>query len=484
MRRVAKLLIIGGVGAALAVAGGVALIARVAPRAARTDGAAGRAAYYCPMHPTYTSDRPGDCPICNMRLVKRGPPAQQAPPQTASQPLRDICYMHHCPMLKSGRHCPMLVVAKVGERVTCPVCGTHVAQAAMTAKPGDAVEEAGTRILYWTDPMIPGYKSGKPGKSPMGMDLVPVYAEGQRAVEAEAIPEGYTPILISPQKQQLIGVKTAPALRRRITKTIRTAGKIAYDPELYQAQEAYLQTLRAHERAKTGSIPEIAEQSARLLESSRMRLRLLGLSEGLVADMATWQGPDRRLLASDPSGDVWVYAPVYEFELPLVKVGQVITIDGPSIPSGTFEGTLRAIDPVLDPETRTVRVRALLRNPDGILKPEMYVNVTIDVALGEVLAVPEEAVFHTGTRQIIFVDKGHGLFEPREVTLGAKAEGVYEVKSGIEAGEVVVTSGNFLIDSESRLKAALDGMAPAETSSPTQSSGDGPPAGGGHQHGG
>jgi len=112
--------------------------------------------------------------------------------------------------------------------------------------------------------------------------------------------------------------------------------------------------------------------------------------------------------------------------------------------------------------TRTARVRAQLADPRGALKPEMYVNVSIAVDLGEVLAVPEEAVFNTGTKQIVFVDKGQGLFEPRDVTLGAKADGFSEVKDGVSDGEPVVTSGNFLIDSESRLKAALEGMAGGE----------------------
>ena len=116
--------------------------------------------------------------------------------------------------------------------------------------------------------------------------------------------------------------------------------------------------------------------------------------------------------------------------------------------------------------TRSVRVRAVLQNPDGFLKPEMYVNATLRINLGEVLAVPEEAVFMTGEDNIVFVVKSDGIFEPRSVKVGAKSEGYYEVKSGLSEGETVVTSGNFLIDSDSRLKAALTGMS-----------------GGGHQHG-
>ncbi|MBI4004424.1 MAG: efflux RND transporter periplasmic adaptor subunit, partial [Candidatus Omnitrophica bacterium] len=210
---------------------------------------------------------------------------------------------------------------------------------------------------------------------------------------------------------------------------------------------------------KAGAMPEVVEQAQRLADSSRLRLRRLGLSHELIDEMATWTGPDQSLLLADPSGRVWLYAPIYEYELPLVKTGQTITIDIPAIPGKTLEGTIRAIDPVLDPATRSARVRAVLTDPENILKPEMYVNASIAVTAGEVLAISEAAVFNTGTKQIAFIDKGQGLFEPRNVVVGVKADGYYEVKSGVAEGELVVTSGNFLIDSESRLKAALEGIA-------------------------
>ncbi len=405
-----------------------------------------KAVYYCPMHPTYTSDRPGDCPICNMRLAKREGNVNTQQIQKTSN---DICYLHNCPMAHEGKPCPMLVVAKAGEQVTCPICGRHVVEAATIPKT--------KKILYWTDPMIPGYRSDKPGKSPMGMDLVPVYAEPEvsGSVSEAVSPEGYTPILVTPQKRQLIGVTTAPVQTRPLTKTIRTAGRIAYDPELYQAQQEYLQSLRALKQAQTGTLPEVTEQAQRLADASRMRLRLLGLGQELLDEIATWQGPDQSLLLADPAGRVWLYASVYEFELPLVNVGQLMTVEVPSIPGKIFEGVIRSIDPVLNPTTRSARVRAILTDPNGALRPEMFVNASIRIALGEVLTIPETAVFDTGTKRIVFVDKGKGLFEPRDVTLGVKADGYDEVKSGAAEGETVVTSGNFLIDSESRLKGAV-----------------------------
>lgn len=418
-----------------------------------------QAVYYCPMHPTYTSNKSGDCPICNMKLVKRESAdlsADKGNPQKAE----DICYMHNCPMMKQGQKCPMMVVAKAGEAVTCPVCGTHVAEA------GKAV--AAKKILYWTDPMMPGYKADKPGKSPMGMELIPVYEESD-GLEGAGVgaPQGYAPILVTPQKRQFIGVRTAKVEKRVISKTIRAVGRIAYDPELYQAEQETISSIRAWKEAQESANPDAAGNAKRLVESSQMRLRLLGLNKELIEEVAGWEGPDKSLLLTDPSGKAWLYAPIYEYELPLVKVGQTISVEISATLGKTLTGTIRSIDSVLDPMTRTARVRAVLVDPDGGLKPEMFVNASIAVNSGEVLAIPEEAIFNTGTKQIVFVDKGEGIFEPRDVKVGFKADGLYELKEGVLEGESVVTSGNFLIDSESRLKAALDGMGES----------------GGHQHG-
>ena len=424
-----------------------------------------RATYYCPMHPGIVKDRPGDCPICYMKLVKwEEAPSSAVPQQQPVQQMKDICYMHNCPMVKPGQPCPMLVMAKAGEKVTCPICGTHVADAA-PAQPG-GVAAGNKTILYWTDPMIPGYTSDKPGKSPMGMDLIPVYEEnGIPAASTAAAPEGYAPILVTPQKRQFIGVTTAPVQRRSMTNTIRTVGEIAHDPELFQAEQEYLGALKAFKQAQTGTIPEVTERAQRLVESSRLHLRHLGLSEKLIEEVATQTEPDHRLLLGD-TRQLWVYAPIYEYELPLVREGQIATVDAGMLPGRVFTGTVQSIDPILDHMTRTARVRFLVENSDHLLKPAMYVNVSIVVEVGEVLAVPEEAIFVTGTKFIAFVDKGQGLFEPRDVIVGVKADGYYEVKAGVVEGELVVTSGNFLIDSESRLKAALQDMS-----------------GGGHQHG-
>ncbi len=421
--------------------------------------------YYCPMHPTFTSSKPGNCPICSMKLVKREKGPVQPPLSQESKTSEEICVLHNCAKLHEGRPCPMVVVSKPGEEVTCPICGTHVVGS------GGPSEK---RILYWTDPMMPGYRSDKPGKSPMGMDLVPVYGETQKGglVSDFVSPEGHAAILLSPQKQQLIGVTSARAEKRKMTKTIRTAGRIAYDPELYQAQQEYIQTLQVLKQKS--ALPEMANQTQRLADAARTRLRLLGLSDASIQEMDGWEGPDESLLLTHPAGRAWLYAQVYEMDISSIQVGQAVRVEVPAIPGKTFEAVVRSVDPVLDPTTRSVRVRALLSDPERVLRPGMYVHASLITEIGEVLSVPSEAVLETGTRQLVFVDKGQGLFEPREVTIGHRADGFYEVKEGLTEGETVVTSGNFLIDSESRLKSALEGMGPSE---------GGGEGGGAHRHG-
>ena len=357
----------------------------------------------------------------------------------------------------------MTVVAKPGETVTCPICGTHIAEAAETAA------RTPRTILYWTDPMIPGYKAPGPGQSPMGMDLVPVYEEampaGGRALGSA--PQGYAPVLLTPQKQQLIGVRTALVARKHLMKTVRASGTIAHDPELYQAQAEYIQASQALEQATQRGAAEAIEQAQRVAQATRIRLKHLGLSDEMIQQIAASTEPQHSLLFAHPGDPVWMYAQVYEYELPLIHVGQDVRVDAAALPSRVFHGTVRAIDQMVEPMTRTTRIRAQLEDPEGSLKPDMYVNASIRVDLGEVLAVPAEAVLATGEKQIVFVDQGQGVFEPRDVILGGKADGDVEVTAGVVEAERVVISGNFLIDSESRMKGALSEVGATTTGQPS-----------------
>jgi Cu(I)/Ag(I) efflux system membrane fusion protein len=190
-----------------------------------------------------------------------------------------------------------------------------------------------------------------------------------------------------------------------------------------------------------------------------LRLLQQGLSEDQVRALTKDNRDPVELLL--PGDSVWVYAQVYEYEVPLVHPGQTMIVTVPSQPGREFHAKVAAVDAILDATTRTVRVRGLVSTPEKELRPESFVQVRIEVPLGEKLAVPTEAVLDTGDHQIVFVVEGEGRFEPRAVKLGRGAQGYYEVLDGLRDGDEVVTSANFLIDSESRFRAALATFKPA-----------------------
>jgi hypothetical protein len=366
-----------------------------------------KALYYCPMHPNFTSDRPGNCAICGMSLVKKT--AAEAPAGGS----------------KSG--------------------------------------QGGKKILYYRNPMNPQVTSPVPMKDEMGMDYVPVYEE--RA------PQAHTGVYISPKKQQLIGVKKGKVQRRPLSGQILTVGRVAYDPTLFVAQQEYLQTLKSHASAQKANLDYLDEQSRSLLRDMRRRLLLLGMSDAEIDELEKQGRPESNLyLPSSEDKTVWVYITIYEYEAGLVKEGMPVQVDTLAYPGQIFPGKIVSITPLLETATRTLKARALVENPEGKLKLEMFANVRIDYDLGEKLAVPEDAVMHAGTRNIVFLADANGYFTPKTVTLGTKAQGYYEVLQGLAANEEVVTSGNFLVDSESKLNAVLNQMG-----EPNQPSG-------GHQH--
>jgi hypothetical protein len=353
--------------------------------------------YYCPMHPSYTSDRPGECPICGMTLVKRG-----AGPLVAGEK-----------------------PTKAGER----------------------------KILYYRNPMNPAVTSPVPMKDQMGMDYVPVYEDQT----AQGGPAG---VYISPERQQLIGVKYGKVEKRKLSGEILTVGRVAYDPALFTAQQEYLQTFKSSKAIDKDNPSYIEEQSAALTRAMKQKLMAMGMSEDEITELEKRDKPQQNLyLPSSEDKNVWVYVTIYEYEAELVKTGTPVEVRAIAYPGEVFEGQVVTVTPILEAATRTLKVRALVDNPENKLKLEMFVNVAIKYDLGEKLAVPEDAVMHAGTRDIVFVARPDGYFESRVVTLGAKAQNYYEVLRGLTEDEEVVTSGNFLVDSESKLNAVLNQMA-------------------------
>ena len=251
-----------------------------------------------------------------------------------------------------------------------------------------------------------------------------------------------------------------------------------YSPELVASQEEYLLALKAVRTLGDSEFSIVAESAKRVLQSTRERFSLWDITPDHIEDLERTSKVLRTLPLHSPiSGyvlkmnvregayitpstdtfiladlsNIWVLADLYEFEIPYVKLGQKAQITLPYFPNEIFEGTVTYIYPVLEPKTRTVKVRFELPNPGWRLKPDMFANVVLEIPLGDRLVVPTTAVLDSGTEQVVFVDEGSGMFDPRKVTLGVRTREWYEVLEGVKEGEMVVTSGNFLIDSESSL---------------------------------
>ncbi|MBF0485585.1 MAG: efflux RND transporter periplasmic adaptor subunit [Candidatus Omnitrophica bacterium] len=302
------------------------------------------------------------------------------------------------------------------------------------------------KAVYYC-PMHPHYVSDKKGTCPIcGMDLVK-----KETAEEPAASGG---VAINENKQQLIGVKKDIVKKRPLAVEILTSGKVAYDPDLYVAEEEYIQALKTAAATEKSALVSIREQSQGLLASAERKLALLGMSKTEIETLKNSGVAQDNLYLSGNSGKAWIYVTIYEYEMGLVKEGQEVFVDAVAFPGEVFKGKVKSLTPILNSESRSVHARSEVDDKDGKLKPEMFVNAKILVDLGEKLAVPEEAVMDSGTRKIVYVVTGDH-FTLREVTLGSKAGEFYEVLSGLEEGEAVVTSGNFLIDAESKLKGSL-----------------------------
>lgn len=309
--------------------------------------------------------------------------------------------------------------------------------------------EAG-RLYYC--PMHPAIQSDKPGEcSICYMSLVKrgtvVAAVDHNAASMQGM------VYISPAKQQLIGVKKQKVELRKLSGQISTVGTVAYDPDLYVTQQEYVQAVKG------------LHSSQGIVGTAKQKLRLMGMSEAEIADLAAAGVPQQSLYLPE-GGKVWVYITIYEYEAGLMKGGLPVEVESSAYPAEVFKGMVVSVAPMVEAATRSLKVRALIDNPENKLKLRMYVNARVGYDLGEKLAVPQEAVMRAGMRDIVFVvepNKPDGHFVPKTVKLGAKAQGYYEVLQGISAGDEVVTSGNFLIDSESKLNAVLSQMAEGHT---------------------
>ncbi len=399
-------------------------------------------------------------------------------------------------------------------------CSRSTVKAPAAARADPATSER--KPLFYRNPMNPQDTSPVPKKDSMGMDYVPVYPEQPTGA---ATPSGMSTVQIDPAQQRLIGLKTTRAARASFEPTIRTTGRVAFDEtrvvKVQPRFEGFVETLQANfsgkfvkkgETLATIYSPELlATDEERLLarraegtlarsglpdaaEAARARLRLFGISDAEIARLEESGKPLRALpLAAPRSGFitaknvvqgarvgpsealfdiadlsvVWVIADVYEYELPRLHVGQTATLTLSYWPDKSWRGRVGYIFPTVDDKTRTIKVRIEVENPRTELKPEMFADVQISATPRQALVVPEDAVIDTGTRKVVFVALGEGKLAPREVQTGDSAHGQIEIRSGLREGDEVATGANFLIDSESRLKSAINAMEPPSAMEPS-----------------
>jgi Cu(I)/Ag(I) efflux system membrane fusion protein/cobalt-zinc-cadmium efflux system membrane fusion protein len=427
----------------------------------------------CGMHPQVIQEEPGLCPICNMNLV----PLREEPAPTAS------------------------------------------------GKPKEK------KIKYWVAPMDPNYISDKPGKSPMGMDLVPVYEEEEETK--------VTGVHVDPNFIQNFAVRTTEAQKGSIPIVVRTIGTLDYNqknivsvntkfegwiekanvnyigesvkrgdvlfeiysPPLVTTQKEYLAALDYLEKLQISGDKGAVARAKSLLEATHERLHYWDIPDDQIEALKSRKKPMRTLKILSPvtgiviekMGDslvgmnltpgmnvfkiadlssVWAGIDAFEHQIQYLRLGQKADITLDAFPGRRWTGKIIYLNPTLNKKTRTLTAYVEIENPDGKLRPQMYANVEIRVpAVSGAVKVPSEAILHTGERKVVIVEKEKGFFEPREVKIGAEGDGYSQVTEGLHEGETVVLSSQFLIDSESNLKEAISQMLAAR-----KKDSDNPPA--------
>lgn len=396
--------------------------------------------YVCPMHPQIIRDKPGTCPLCGMDLVEKEPESKQE-----------------------------------------------------------------KKILYWVAPMDSNYRRDQPGKSPMGMDLIPVYDETGNGVTVK----------ISPAVENNMGVRTTTVKKSKLWRRIDTVGYVDFDenkishihlrvkgwieklliksegeqvkkgqllfevysPELVNAQEEFVQALRTGHRSLSLASRERLEalgiSSDQIDSISKNRkadqyVKIYAKQDGIISKLNVREGmfvmPQKEVMTLADLSSVWIHAEVFESQADWVKQGQSAEVRLSYLPGRNWEGNVEYIYPSLDPKTRTLKVRLRFDNVDEVLKPNMFADVTIyGGAKREINIIPREALIRTGNEERVILSLGNGRFQPRDVVAGIESGDSIEIIRGLAEGDIVVTSGQFLIDSEASLKASIARMTSNES---------------------
>lgn len=326
------------------------------------------------------------------------------------------------------------------------------------------------KAVLYVCPMHPEITSHKAGEqcSICGMNLVEKEMDEDEEGHSEtdgksgAVPSSHGKVNLSVEKRQLIGIRLGLVEKRQLYKKISAPGRVAFDPELYNAQAEYVAALRQWSQVQSSPLAEVKRSTREMIRSARLRLRVLGLSDNQIDRLGKGTSSGEGLLVGKSGKQNWIYAEVFEMDLPFVKPGLDVRITAPFLNNRHIEGKISAVDNVIDPQARTAKVRIKMVKQKESLRPETFVNVMILSPMGEFLAVPNDAIVDTGKETIVFVESKEGHYLPKEIQIGFRAEDYASVELGLSEGEKVVVRGNFLLDSESRLKGVFNRLSKNE----------------------
>ncbi len=485
----------------------------------------------CGMHPEVILDEPGQCPICGMNLVPLdgGDPVGS---QATAVPLAATewtCELHPDIVEDAPGECP------IGGRPLLPVANEKQAK---PTEPG-----AEREILYYQHPHEPGVLSDVPAKDAMGMDFVPVYADeaprgdGATVIIDAGVVQNMNVVTAVVETQDLARqIRTVGYLdydqQKMVSVTTKYNGFIErvyvnyigepvtrgqalfeiYSPELVQTQEELLSAL-SFARRLADAPPEARRRAEALVDAARTRLGFWDIGEGQIRSLVETGKAERTLTVRSPGSGVvmmrmpglegmavkpgmelfhiadlstlWLSVEIFEDQLPWLEIGSPAEIELSYFPGELFTGRVRFVEPQLDEKTRTVGLRIEVPNPRGRLRAGMYATVRFrPVAARDAVVVPSIALMRTGERNVVIVAEGEGRFTPREVVVGAQGDRSVQILSGLRPGERIVTSAQFLLDSESNLREAIQKLIAAKSrnATPPEPVGDGPAAGSASDH--
>ena len=464
--------------------------------------------YVCPMHPQIVKGEEGNCPICGMDLVLKEPMEEEKvvekkkPKKITMDDVKDDTVVEH-----SKRHsdpnyvCPMHPQIVKGEEGSCPICGMDlVLNEQAVEEPKKSSEPKEKKILYWVAPMDANFRRDEPGQSPMGMDLVPVYDEGMDDSD-----DGLPRITINASTAQNMGVRIEKAKMTELSRTIKTIGSVTYNED--SIHHIHARASGWVEKVYTNSLGDPVEKGKTLLEfyspdiaaaqkdlvvanragsslgkASRTRLRDLNVPKSVIDRVSrTGKSQNRIPIVANHAGvvtqigikngmyitpkteiytiadlsSVWIIVDVFEHQLTWVKVGNKAEIQVQGVPGKTWEGKVDYIYPELNPKTRTLKVRLTIDTPKKILKPNMFANVTLFTNSKQALTVPSESIIYYENSPRLVKVVAENKYQPIEVKIGMKSNGQVEILEGIEDGDEILVSGQFMIDSESNLQASF-----------------------------